>query len=669
MTLTWNIQVAWDGTYKTLPLCTSVLDNFNRADGAMGANWTWISNAVIDTNTVVIENPAAGPAYAFWATDTGVNCAAFFTLVTRPANLEGVDLLVRQEAIWGDGFTLAVIRNDATGDTMLLYDNTGEGILLGSFVIDLQSGDKFGLVANGTAITAYYMATGTSTWEAKITGTSSNHLHGGKIGFYLDDGSAAVIDDFGGGTYSNPNEATRATGLTVSRGRDNLIKPGGNGFEHMQVGEAVVTLDNEDRRFDPWYTSSPLYPNVAPGKFAKIQVTDTVSGLTYDVFRGTVDDIQSIGKNRVRLVMKDGIRWLRDRRINLGWYTFRIGPAISGVLTNAQWPTSHWASLPAGWSLLGDTLSHWWGRNQSAIDAINDLEDAEFGVFFQDAAGQAKFYDRDYDYGAATAITEEEILTDIVIPQPWEVLRNRAKIYAYPKKLDVLNTTLWQLQDKPYIAGNGGTFVVEATFRYSIWAVCGSAIGWDKTIWTNADGTGTDISADVTIAWTAIGDRSTLTLTNTNALGGYITLLRGVGDAIYPPYTASFVYEDAASEAAFGYRDFVLDNYWMESSDKAKNYANWIVTKLADPLAYPTIQIENRSALQFGLDLQRLVNLQIASRDIDENLKIGKITHTWLSENGQSVRTTFKLEPYLDPAEGYWILGTSQLGTTTILGF
>jgi hypothetical protein len=40
------------------------------------------------------------------------------------------------------------------------------------------------------------------------------------------------------------------------------------------------------------------------------------------------------------------------------------------------------------------------------------------------------------------------------------------------------------------------------------------------------------------------------------------------------------------------------------------------------------------------------VDLNLATPGISGYYRIGKIEHRWLRENGQAVRTTYRLEPY-----------------------
>ena len=480
-----------------------------------------------------------------------------------------------------------------------------------------------------------------------------------------------MVDWNSDGYYSGDNEATRMVDLHTSRGRDYLVAPRGQGFEHMQYGEAVAIFDNEDGRLDPYNTSSPLYPNVKPGKFVRILVKDGSAGTNYPILRGVIEDIQPLSRRQqVRIVVKDGLTWLRNREASNGlrqnvnlWA--QLNTILTGTEIGADWPTAEWST---SFDTAVTTQSKWWAWKENALKAINDLEDLEFGVCFIARNGTFTFYARDHDYGSATVITQSEVLDDIAIPQPWEVVRNLVRVYSYPKVTNPVNTTLWQLQDVPAI-NNGGTFVVDAIFRYSsYYPVCGAGINFNHTVNTKADGTGTNISASCPLTYGGIGAGVRITITNNSGSNGYITLLRTVGDAIYNQHVGVREATDATSQDTYGTKDLTLDDYWQENTADAQSYVNFLVEKFKDPLVSPVIQLENRTALQFGTELMTLINFQSTKLGIDANFRLGKIEHQFLKPNGQAVRTTFKLEPRLDPGEGYWTF-TTNIGTTSIFGF
>lgn len=73
--------------------------------------------------------------------------------------------------------------------------------------------------------------------------------------------------------------------FTVHRGRADELSA-------FNGGQASITLDNVDRRFDPSYTSSPYSPNVIPMR--RIRIRATYNAITYDVFNGYVTNWRQV---------------------------------------------------------------------------------------------------------------------------------------------------------------------------------------------------------------------------------------------------------------------------------------------------------------------------------------------------------------------------------------
>lgn len=68
--------------------------------------------------------------------------------------------------------------------------------------------------------------------------------------------------------------------ITTHRGRS-------GDFEQFETGTAQLVLDNRDRRFDPFCTTSPYYPNgLTPRR--QIKILGLINGTFYDVYRGYI---------------------------------------------------------------------------------------------------------------------------------------------------------------------------------------------------------------------------------------------------------------------------------------------------------------------------------------------------------------------------------------------
>lgn len=471
------------------------------------------------------------------------------------------------------------------------------------------------------------------------------------------DGSFSGIHD----TFNN--EAMRMVDLTVVRGRDNMLAPDSGGFERFASGEVVGIFDNEDGRYNPWNTDSPIYPYVSPGKFVKIGVKDVsggAGGTHYGIMQGIISDIQPFNRGKkpyVRITVRDGLTWLRGQTVNSVLYKDgTITDALTAILAAAAWP---WESSLATSDLMDEEKDYWWLWEDNVAEAISDLAEAEVGVYFHGSDGIFYFFNRDYEYAQTIAVAQTVILKEITVPQPWELIRNEIRVSSWPKAVyggAVLDLYL--------LIGSGGlgieilngeTFTVDAkiangAFPFQI-VPDPDHTATDHSVTENGNGTGDDYTADCPLTYdTPVSEGTTMTVVNNSGHNGWLQFIWIGGKPVYAPNKSTAFSLDATSQAAYGQKTLTLDSFWQENTGLAPLIANWLLAELKDPLPVPTIQFENRPAYQFGYDLYDQVVLTVDELDIDaQEFRIGKIEHHWLLENGSAVRTVWKLEPYLTP--------------------
>jgi len=166
-----------------------------------------------------------------------------------------------------------------------------------------------------------------------------------------------------------------------------MIAAGGQGFEPFRPGTAAGIFDNSDGRYDPFNASSPIYGHITPGKFIRISVRDDENSDTYQIMWGVVSDIQPADQGdtrRVRITVIDGLRWLVDRKVNVGLYQAvakDFPPAR--ILNYAEWP-SQWGDKR---SVDSAEQAYWWAWDQNAFDALREWNQAEAAVAFHSRDG------------------------------------------------------------------------------------------------------------------------------------------------------------------------------------------------------------------------------------------------------------------------------------------
>lgn len=142
--------------------------------------------------------------------------------------------------------------------------------------------------------------------------------------------------------------------------------------------------------------------------------------------------------------------------------------------------------------------------------------------------------------------------------------------------------------------------------------------------------------------------------------------MRVIGDALTAPNASTKIEEDTASQAIYEKQQLTVDSDWLQSTQLAGDFAEWLLSFLATPQKFLTVKLENRSTYQFGADLFDTIGLTISKLSVNDSFKVAGIEHQWLTENGQAVRTTWQLEPFPDTS-GFWVF-TTNIGQTSTFG-
>jgi PKD repeat protein len=200
---TASVAVSVANPPNTFPQ-TAVLDNFNRANGAPGANWNdETAQFRIASNTL---SGLTGDHYLEWTTSFGADQEAYFTFNTVGGTEENL-MLKTQGTTWAGGH-IEVSYSAATSQVFVYtFAPPGDWQTFGQFNgVTFAAGDRFGAraFANGT-VTVYRNTTLIGT--VSVSGWPFAAL-GGRIGVSVGNATAARYDDFGGGTITGVSALT-----------------------------------------------------------------------------------------------------------------------------------------------------------------------------------------------------------------------------------------------------------------------------------------------------------------------------------------------------------------------------------------------------------------------------------------------------------------------------
>jgi len=176
---------------------------------------------------------------------------------------------------------------------------------------------------------------------------------------------------------------------SIRRGRNRIL----NKFE---AGTAVVEIKDDTGDWNPANTLGPYYGSLVP--LRKIRIFADYDGIRYYLFSGFItsyDTQFAIGADEVsRVILNcvDGFRLFNNAAITTvaGTSPGQLsGARIENLLDVIDWPLSQRAIDDGDSSMQADP-----GTSRTVLEALQTVEDSEFGGFFMSAEGDATFYSR-----------------------------------------------------------------------------------------------------------------------------------------------------------------------------------------------------------------------------------------------------------------------------------
>lgn len=195
-------------------------------------------------------------------------------------------------------------------------------------------------------------------------------------------------------------------------------------LDRMQAGTAQVRLANQDRRFDPYNTAGPYYPNVVPKR--RLRIRATWASAIYPVFSGYVEEWpQAWSLNgrlaEVNVTATDGFSLFGQAMLNTTFATEVSGSRVGHVLDAINWGSGVTGiigdpvlglvgsttvvgpvgdrNIAPGTALLQSSAL----ANTTALEHLLAVVTSENGFFFMSRGGDATFIGRNYGASAIAA--------------------------------------------------------------------------------------------------------------------------------------------------------------------------------------------------------------------------------------------------------------------------
>lgn len=464
---------------------------------------------------------------------------------------------------------------------------------------------------------------------------------------------------------------------------------------------ARITLRNPSRDYSPEYSSHDLQP----GKPIRIQSHDGLTTRTH--FTGFITRVEptpgTLGQRQTVIHASGPEPWLSQHRIRLppqvnvtadqvitalldslnlrlpviGGYWLLDVPGQAELDTNTRLGGTYPRLIETGQSTFA-YVADTWGAGLPADEALRQMAESERGRVFVNRFGEIVFFNRHHTLLATTALASFVNNMDGLEYAYGADVTNRVQVALTPRSIGAAGTTLWLLENAQVIQP-GETCVrrIGAPFRdadsrpIGALAVITPVAGVDYQANTLADGTGADVTAQLAVRLVETGaSGATLEIRNNSTSKVYLLAgakLRGTPIIQGDPVLVEQV--DWASVNLYGLNTLQLTTPALGALEDADQLTRFELARRKDPRGVVR-SLDLTGTLHLAQILARAlfdrITIQDSQTDHAADYFIIAEEHE-VDLGGARHRCRWLLEPA--SASAFWVLDSSRLDQTTVVGF
>ena len=234
---------------------------------------------------------------------------------------------------------------------------------------------------------------------APVIGVEIDFSNGASFGypFLLDDLNYGILGTniLADSAADIVNITNQVLAVSTRRGRNRILS-------NFEAGTATVTINDPNSDFNPQNVSGPYYGKLLPLRKIRIWADTTVLGVTYRIalFSGYINSFDTSfyqgtdETSTVVLQCTDGFRLLNNVSTGIPPVTGCTAGQLSGARVNSLLDFAGFPNSMRNIDVGDSTMQADPGGNRGILQAIQTVEQSEFGAFFISREGEARFLDR-----------------------------------------------------------------------------------------------------------------------------------------------------------------------------------------------------------------------------------------------------------------------------------
>ncbi len=178
-----------------------IIDNLNRANGALGGLWTGQTGGYTITNNQAVFT--GGDAFVAQSTALGVDQEAYVRFTNIASGTSEADIILKagDATWWREGALIVAYLPGSQSIQVWTYDPSATWVMRTSIATTLANGDVFGARVRGATGAVEVYRNGVQIGAASVAGWTRQNL-GGLAGVWLVGPAGSSFDDFGSGNLN-----------------------------------------------------------------------------------------------------------------------------------------------------------------------------------------------------------------------------------------------------------------------------------------------------------------------------------------------------------------------------------------------------------------------------------------------------------------------------------
>lgn len=410
-----------------------------------------------------------------------------------------------------------------------------------------------------------------------------------------------------------------------------LLEPLGG----MSIAMCDVVLDNTDLRFTP-DRNATIGTAIRPNRPLKVFIGFHVQGQdkVIPIIEGlTLQPREDKIRRTVTITAYDYLRWLNEKAQETTIYTNqRTDEIIADILSRAGVGSSNY-SLDLGLNTVGFA---WFEKGDTAGNRIRKLVEAEEGIFYQDETGVLRFENRDkyskVPYTSAVWTIDSDDILDWKQDYSSRII-NRVIVKGAPRSVKG-ESEVWRDGIVEQVPA-GSSITIWANFNDPVSDITTPAENTDFEANTASDGTGSDISANISIVMSEFTKAAKLVISNSSGSTAYLTFLRLRATPATVDYEIEEVFQDTTSIADYNENQFTLDNEYIDDRTFAADMAQNLVRRHRNPSERIILTVRGIPQLQLR------DQVRVYDRDISAYKNYRVIRIQGILEGGSFIQTLY----------------------------